>query len=218
MSTSRWSQGGEAYSEQYKKYVGSPGQDLERFTEGPSAYLNGTPNCGSKATLIRSMHLSPRGRFVQGVNTGPGDMTKIMLGRKDHCKRTNAGPDPYGLAHAMESARASTSRSTFAAEDGSSRLPWVYGRTRGQAFDRYHVHSRNHWRQSSNSIKSIMAPPMPQTSRASPFRPKPFGRILDHSPPRTGGYSRIRTAGPAAQRTSLDVSRLPFGTSGNPIH
>lgn len=218
MSSSVWSQGGESYTTQHPKYVGSPGQDLARFTEGPSAYLNGTPNRGSKSTLTRSVRMSPRGKFVQGVNTGPGDMTKIVLDRKVHCKRSNAGPDPYGLNNAIGSARNSSPRSMFAPEDGSTRQPWVYGLTRGQAFDRYHVHSRNQWRHTSNSIKSILANPMPQTPRASPFRPSAFGRVLDRSPRTAGSYSRIRSAGPSAAMAGVDVARLRFGISGNPFH
>ena len=158
------------------------------------------------------------GKFVQGVNTGPGDMTKIVLDRKVHCKRSNAGPDPYGLNNAIGSARNSSPRSTFAPEDGSTRQPWVYGLTRGQAFDRYHVHSRNQWRHTSNSIKSILANPMPQTPRASPFRPSAFGRVLDRSPRTAGSYSRIRSAGPSAAMAGVDVARLRFGISGNPFH
>jgi hypothetical protein len=112
----------------------SPGQDLSRLTQGPSAYLNGTPNVSSKATLTRTVQLSPRGKFSYGHCTGPGQATEMVMDRKLACKRSTVGPDPYGL-WTLRSPRA-TSASPFAPEKGDARQPWVMGRTATQAFDR----------------------------------------------------------------------------------
>lgn len=149
MASSVWSQGGESYAEQYSSTVGSPGQDLSRYTEGPSAYLNGPPNVGPKCTMERRVHNSPRGRFQQGVNTGPAQYTQIVAGRKMACKRSAAGPDPYGIgaANLWVPNPAHRAYATFLPENGfrrthldsamgrGERTPWVYGRTATHAFD-----------------------------------------------------------------------------------
>ena len=70
MATSGWSPGGESYAMQMRAYTGGANQDLHRFTEGPSAYLNGPPNLRPAfvtrtiATLERTVHDSPRGKCV----------------------------------------------------------------------------------------------------------------------------------------------------------
>ena len=97
-----WSQGGESYADQYPNSIGSPGQDLHRYTEGPSTYLIGPPNLGSKVTLERNIHLSPRGRVMQGKYMGPAKPhhTAFQQDRKLACRRSTAGPDPYRLTTA----------------------------------------------------------------------------------------------------------------------
>lgn len=147
VSASVWSQGGESYCEQFSTTVGSAGQDLHRYTEGPARYLNGTPNTGSKAMLERTMHLSPRGRVTHGPLTGPGQETQRVMDRKLACKRSTVGPDPYGLgATNMWSPRppqrafavfapALPDASLRPRPDGTARQPWAYGRTATHAFD-----------------------------------------------------------------------------------
>ena len=106
--------------------------------EGPARYLNGTPNAGSKAMLERTVQLSPRGRFVQGrACTGPAGHTQLIMERKQACKRSTVGPDPYGLCAANLWIPRTSERAyaTFAPASDDLRQPWVYGRTATAAFD-----------------------------------------------------------------------------------
>lgn len=224
-----WSQGGESYLEQYPSAVGSAGQNLERLSEGPSAYLNGTPNMGNKSTLERSVRNSPRGHFVQGLRTGPAQMTQIILDqhRRMACRRSGVGPDPYNMTTGRQWPNASanniwsprTSHSGFLpVEAGQTRTPHVTGRTHTVAFDKYHVSSRNQWHHTSQSIRSILAPPMPQTPNGSSLLPLAN---------RNHAYSRMRSAPHTAPHTVPSRPSLPpRGTSwrlggarpANPFH
>ena len=168
MSSSLWSQEGKSYTEQLViSQGGSPGQDLQRFAEGPSRYINGPPDSGTKATLRRDIERSPRGRFAHGVGSGPAYHTEQVMMRKLACLRSGAGPDPYNASMRPLSRPATSAR--FAAENGARRQPWILGRTATQPFDPYHVGSRNEWHHTSNTIKSILAPPMPQKPSGSVY-------------------------------------------------
>jgi len=218
MASSVWSCGGESYAEQFSSAIGSAGQDLHRYTEGPSAYINGWPNAGEKSSLERRVHLSPRGRFTQGVHTGPAQYTQILSDRKMACRRTAAGPDPYGLGAAnlwSMTKPAQRAYATFAPENGSRRTPHIFGRTAAQSQDAYHVSSRNQWRHTSTSIKSILAPPMPQTPHGSSLLPinssraaTAYSRMRQPCNAHTGGHSSARLA---------EAASLRFST-GNPFH
>jgi len=222
LASSVWSQGGESYCEQFNTAIGSAGQDLGRFTEGPARYLNGTPNTGSKSMLEREVHLSPRGKVSHGRYTGPGQQTQIVMDRKLACKRSTVGPDPYGLCAAnLWSPRPSQrAYATFLPQSDSGRQPWVYNRTATTAFDPYHVGSRNQWRHTSPSIKSIMSPPMPQTPHGSSLLPTGNRTGLTLT---TSHYSRMHTApgtggtpaSPGRSMASMDSPRLG---SSNPFH
>lgn len=200
--------------------MGSAGQDLHRYTEGPSAYINGPPNAGHKSTLERNVHVSPRGRVVQGVNTGPAKHIGMLGDRKMACKRTAAGPDPYGLGAAnlwSPTKPAQRMAATFAPENGARRTPHIFGRTAAHAFDPYHVSSRNQWRHTSTSIKSILAPPMPSTPHGSSLLPINSRASTSH-----GAYSRMRQPAPRPGYSSARVAEataasLRFG-GGNPFH
>ena len=235
MASSVWSKGGESYTEQYARMTGSPGQDLSRYTEGPARYLNGAPNTGSKAMLEKTVLASPRGRWNPGVNHGPAQFTKLVTDRKVVCRRSNVGPDPYGISRpttfghptkqlALAVAKPLTSTSTLSF---SARQPYVYGTTAVRASDPYHLGTRNTWKHTSNSIKSILAHPMPQTPAGSPLiplSPRQRSASISSSPgasprttPRTpGGYSRMR---PSQYMEGLSQ---PGGgimrSSGNPFH
>lgn len=90
ISSACWTLQGASYAEQWPGAVGAPGQDLHRLMEGPSLYLNGPPNAGSKSTLQRDVYTSPRGGIKHGVNSGPGQMTQVVMDRKvrtDPCAR-----------------------------------------------------------------------------------------------------------------------------------
>lgn len=238
MSSSVWSQGGESYAEQYAGLVGSPGQDLHRYTEGPSAYLNGPPNLGSKTTLERGVHLSPRGRVTQGKYTGPAQLTAMQQDRKLACRRSVAGPDPYALAAANLWYPKPQQRwqATFTAETGipaalttrravaggvyyghGERTPHILGTTHTQVFDRYHVNSRNQWRHTSNSIKSILANPMPQTPHGSSLIPL-SARARTAAEKRRRAYHPMGGAfGTLNSSRDVTPASLRFG-SGNPFH
>ena len=149
-------------------------QDLQRFAEGPARYIHDIPNKGIKATLAREIISSPRGRVPQGVFSGPAQHTQIVMDRRQYCKRTYAGPDPYFVLTSAGSVVTPRPHSSgrFATENSQRRAPHVLGRTAVQAFDPYHVSSRsvaNSWRHESNSIKSLLGKPMPQSPRNSPF-------------------------------------------------
>jgi len=134
------------------------------------------------------------------------------------------GPDPYGLCAANLWTPRSSQRAlaTFYPNGhylghGSNeevRQPWIYGRTRAQAFDPYHVGSRNTWLQTSPSIKSIMAPPMPQTPHGSPLLP------VSHRHVNYSQYSRMRQRTPQTAPVSAraDLSLSMSRASGNPFH
>ena len=238
MNGSVWSQGGDSYANQYPSSIGSPGQDLHRYTEGPSAYLNGPPNLGSKTTLERNVHLSPRGRVTQGKYTGPAQLTAIQQDRKLACRRSTAGPDPYGLgaANLWHPKPALRWQSTFTAETGvasalttrravvggvynglrNERTPHIVGTTHTQVFDRYHVSSRNQWRHTSNSIKSILAHPMPQTPHGSSLLPM-SARQRTAQQARMSAYRPMTSAHGLHNAREVTAASLRFG-GGNPFH
>ena len=258
LSSSVWSQGGESYVEQYVTSVGSPGQDLGRYTEGPARYLNGTPNTGSKAMLERQVQKSPRGRWQQGPMTGPAMHTQMIMDRKLACRRSQVGPDPYGLCTSNLWTPRTPQRALtvfnppghmLSGSADDTRTPWILGRTNGQAFDPCaharglskrarladatllcavsgcpmhahcvcgldvradHLGTRNQWRHTSPSIKSIMAPPMPQTPNGSHLLP-----VLHKATPRS------RTTSPRAAtipQRSRGSSVMSSPRSGNPFH
>ena len=218
LSSSVWSQGGESYVEQYESAVGSPGQDLGRLTEGPARYLNGTPNMGSKAMLERSVNLSPRGRFTHAPKSGPAQHTQIIMDRKLDCKRSAVGPDPYGLcaANLWSPRPALRAYATFTPAHDTLRQPHILGRTASHAFDPYHVGSRNSWRHTSPSIKSIMAPPMPQTPHGSPLLPVNSPRTIASQ---QGQYSRMRASVGREARVALTFGDSSLRLAGgNPFH
>ena len=102
---------------------------------------------GNKSTLERSVRNSPRGHFVQGLRTGPAQMTQIILDqhRRMACRRSGVGPDPYNMTTGRQWPNASanniwsprTSHSSFLpVEAGQTRTPHVTGRTHTVAFDK----------------------------------------------------------------------------------
>lgn len=226
MATRAWSPGGESYLTQQGVYVGGANQDLHRFVEGPSAYLHGPPNLrprytsGLNYTLERSASESPRGKVVQGKSTGPAQYFTMHAARKLDCARSHAGPDPYGVQ---------TGKNLWIPQPGPragqraispSRLqgthPFVTGN--GRAFDPYRVNTSNDWRNMSHStsIKSLMAPPMPQTPNGSSLLPVhrerggssfPLTREAKASRP---SLSRSSSACSLGFATSVDSTGRPF--------
>jgi hypothetical protein len=73
--------------------IGAPGQDLRRLAVGPSLYLNGPPDKGSKATLATMTAQRRDGNF--GKTMGPGNMITLLQMHPPACRRSMAGPDPY---------------------------------------------------------------------------------------------------------------------------
>jgi len=204
-SSGLWSQQGESYTEQWPTAVGSPGQDLHRYNEGPARYIHGPPPVGSKATLDRVVQTSPRGRFLQGVGTGPAmPHPKTRLS----CKRSTAGPDPYNV---ILSGNRWTQRSTmrFTPDNGSHRAPHILGRTAALAFDPYHVGHRNDWRHTSNSIRSMMAHPMPQTPGGSALLPRQLRTPTSNYP----SYQRMRGFGDSNELLPMPKTRFGEGRS-----
>lgn len=185
LSSSRWSLQGSSYSEQFASGLGAPGQELSRLAEGPSLYINGPPNVGNKSTLERGVYLSPRGRIAVGTKHGPAKNTEIVANRRMACKKSAVGPDPYGVhSNNLWKKPGTVFRGGFAPESGGGRQPWVLGRTAGLAFDPHLVRSRNEWRQTSQSIKSITSP----TGHGSPLLPTQSQR------PNASAYSRMRSS------------------------
>jgi len=218
MSSGLFAQHGESYSEQYGSAVGSAGQDMSRLSEGPSRYINDTPNIGTKATLAREVVTSPRGRVAFGVFSGPAQYTDQVISRKLHCTRAYAGPDPYHVSTTARSATAQPAHAPgrFATESRTSerRSPHILGRTAAHAFDPYSVSTRavaNSWRRESNSIKSLTGNPMPTMSHSA--RGSPFVLSVNHRIA-TPTYNRM----PPAKLELLPVMRSArFGGGGYPF-
>lgn len=168
MATSLWSPGGESYARQRNSYIGSAGQDLHRFVEGPSHHLNGPPNAsqryvrGLTATLAKVASESPRGKVAYGRFSGPAQFTPMAAARRLACSRSVAGPDPYALRTGTNlwTPRPGplTGQRSFTPSTG--RSPFVLGPGHDRAFDPHHSSCVNEWRSMSHStsIKSILAP------------------------------------------------------------
>lgn len=220
-------------------YTGSAGQDLHRYVEGPSAYLNGPPNLRpafvtrTVSTLERAANDSPRGKVAHGRHTGPAQFTVMAAERKMACSRSAAGPDPYGLFTRVWSPRAGQrSMSIFAAKThgpaNAMRQPFALASAAkpSQAFDPYRVNTRNewHWRQESPSIRSIYAHPMPQSPSGSsllPVHQHPLSRpasVHSFQRPATSESPLRRSASTATLPSSrmLEVQRMAesFGGGG----
>lgn len=181
MATTLWSPGGESYARQRTAYVGSAGQDLHRFVEGPSHCLHGRPNAsqryvnGLTATLAKVATESPRGKVTYGKFSGPASFTPMAASRKMACLRSRIGPDPYALRTGANlwTPRPGPLTGQRAFTPSVGRTPFVLGAGHDRAFDPHHSTCVNEWRQMShsNSIKSLLAPPMPQTPLGSALLP-----------------------------------------------
>jgi len=176
ISSSCFIQQGSSYAELYngEAKAGSPGQDLRRLEDGPSLYINGPPNQGSKMSFERSVLGSHRGRFAPGSrtswpNSGPGQLTQLVMDRKPACSRSMIGPDPYGVTNTNLWLRRNKALH-FAPDDGSVRLsrPIQPFCLRSGAFDPYHLTSKNSWLHESQSHKSMEHAKLLHGVRASP--------------------------------------------------
>ena len=126
------------------------------------------------------------------------------------CKRSAVGPDPYGVTNTnlwnqwIPRPGSQRCSSRFRPDDRTPRSPFSNSRatpwcSRSMAFDPYYVSSRNAWRHDSQSIRSILAPPMPQTPRGSPFLPQ-----------------RPSSRAPGSPSSHLNSSRASLHSQGSP--
>jgi len=209
-----FSQQGGSYTEQYPTAIGSAGQDLHRFNEGPTRYIHGPPKIGTKSTLERNVGTSPRGRFQQGVGSGPANCRPEP---RVACKRSFVGPDPYNIATTSNrwtprsNARFTPAHSGSHGLGSTSRQPWVLGRTAALAFDPYHIgHRQNAWHVTSTSIRSIMSNPMPQTPGGSTLLPHALRPPTSPSPI---GYQRMKGFGDDHELLPMPKTRFGEGRS-----
>eukprot|EP00964_Phaeocystis_antarctica_P080368 scaffold50191_cov65-Phaeocystis_antarctica.AAC.2 len=168
-SGSEWSQQGKAVSEGYSRpsarmSLGVPAYDLRRFTEGPSLYINGTPDAGSKKLFATEVQAMRHGRFATG-NASRG----LTSSFKVDCRKSKSGPDPYNVNNSdlwsQHTARKGSPR--FAVENGESRT-WTPPRSacsRSLNLDPYSLGSRDNPWKTFGRVASARAPA--STSRGS---------------------------------------------------
>lgn len=204
---SSFTQQGKSYAmlwDQPDTRPGSPGMDLRRVSTGPSMYINGAPNTGSKTTLSMNVSKQDLGRFMQGGVHSPAKNTEVLSHRKMACKRSYVGPDPYGLGSRNDwvkpfAARAMAFRPENTADGMGGARSTIFPRpycTKSMVNDPYSVSVRNDWVHNSQSLRSILA-------RSSPSARSPIRSQLSSSP----SISRLALdKRPWATRASVSAS------------
>ena len=98
MASSVWSKGGESYTEQHARMTGSPRPGPLALHRRPGALLERRAQHGQQGDAREDgTRLTPRS-LEPGVNHGPAQFTKLVTDRKVVCRRSNVGPDPYGIS------------------------------------------------------------------------------------------------------------------------
>ena len=120
-SGSQWSQQGRPVADGYSRpgarmQLGVPAYDLRRFTEGPSLYINGTPDAGSKRMLATEVRAMRHGHFATGNCS-----RSLTASFKVDCRKTKSGPDPYNV-NSSDLWNQCKGSPRFSVENGESRV------------------------------------------------------------------------------------------------
>ena len=167
-SGSEWSQQGRPVSDGYSRpsarmQLGVPAYDLRRFTEGPSLYINGTPDAGSKRMLATEVQAMRHGHFATGNAS-----RSLTSSFKVDCRKTICGPDPYNVNTSnLWNQRKGSPR--FTVENGESRV-WTRPRpdcARSLNLDPYSLSSRDNPWKSFGRVASARGRAPVSTSRSS---------------------------------------------------
>jgi hypothetical protein len=212
-SGSEWSQQGRPVSDGYsspsaRMQLGVPNYDLRRLTEGPSLYINGTPDAGSKRTLATEVRAMRHGRFATG------NVSRDLTSFKVNCRKTKSGPDPYNVNSSnLWDQRKGSPR--FSDGNAESRV-WTRPRpdcARSLNLDPYSLSSRDNPWKSFGRVASARAPAStsrsstPRSSRATAGYFSPFSESLStgsraHTPRTPMSAASTRMGSPTGRRNT----------------
>lgn len=228
-SGSQWSQQGRPVADGYSRpgarmQLGVPAYDLRRFTEGPSLYINGTPDAGSKRMLATEVRAMRHGHFATGNCS-----RSLTASFKVDCRKTKSGPDPYNV-NSSDLWNQCKGSPRFSVENGESRV-WTRPRPdciRSLSTDPYSVGSHDRFGRvaSARSRASTSRSSSPRSVRPTTGYFSPYPESLNigsraHTPGSRAhtplSAASTRMASPAGRRSSVRGTWSGGNTEATPF-